>query len=162
MKDIIEKLSSYNIFNYLLPGILFMALGDQLTSFSLIQNNLFVGMFLFYFVGMIISRIGSLTVEPFLKCIGFVRFSSYNDYVEASKSDPKLELFSEQNNVYRTLCSLSILLILLKIYDKNKDLLPWNTDTSFLILMAGILVLFLFSYRKQTKYIVHRVNFNKG
>lgn len=157
MKDLLDKLSSYNIFNYLLPGILFVGLSKEITSFSLVQDNLLIGLFLYYFIGLIISRIGSLTVEPFLKWIKFVKFADYKDYVKASELDPKVDLFSEQNNMYRTLCSLPIALILFKIYGGIEEFLSWNTDTRDITLLIGLLILFLFSYRKQTKYVVQRI-----
>ena len=157
MRDLLDKLSSYNIFNYLLPGTIFVGLSAKLTSYSLIQENLLVGLFLYYFIGLVISRIGSLTVEPFLKWTKFVKFASYEDYVKASKSDPKIEIFSEQNNVFRTLCSLSVALIFFKIYDELKTNLSWSTDTMDFIFLLGLLVLFLLSYRKQTKYVVQRI-----
>ena len=157
MKAILEKLSSYNIFNYLLPGLLFVSLGEKLTSFSLIQRNWIIGVFLYYFTGLIISRFGSLVVEPLLKWIKFVRFADYKDYVESSKSDSKIEILSEQNNMYRTLCSMSIMLIGLKIGEKIKDTWPWGADVNGFIFLVGFLVLFLFSYRKQTQYVVQRV-----
>ena len=161
MKDLLEKLSSYNIFNYLLPGILFVGLGKEITSFSLVQDNLLIGLFFYYFIGLIISRIGSLTLEELLrnKKIKFVKFAEYEDYIKASKLDPKIEILSEQNNMYRSLCMLSIALILLKIYD-----LVWGSGSSenaaiIFIFLTGLLVLFLFSYKKQTeKYVVKRVN----
>ena len=158
MKEFIDKISSYNIFNYLLPGILFVGLGKEITSFSLVQNNLLIGLFLYYFIGLIISRLGSLTLEPLLKWIKFVKFAPYEDYVRASKLDPKIEIFSEQNNMYRSLCMLSIALILLKIYD-----LAWSSGSLdnaaiIFIILVGLLVLFLCSYKKQTeKYVVKRV-----
>ena len=157
MKAILEKLSSYNIFNYLLPGLLFVGLGEKLTSFSLIQRNWIFGIFLYYFTGLVISRIGSLVVEPILKWIKFVRFADYKDYVEASKSDSKIEVLSEQNNMFRTLCSMSIMLIGLKIGEKIKDAFPWGTDVNGFIVMVSFLIIFLFSYRKQTQYVVQRV-----
>lgn len=158
MKDLLDKLSSYNIFNYLLPGTIFAGLGEQLTSYSLVQDNLLIGLFLYYFIGLIISRVGSLTVEPFLKWIKFVQFADYKDYTKAAESNPKVELLSEQNNMYRTLCSLPIMLIFFKVYDEMiKDNLPGGADTSDFIFLLGILVLFLFSYNKQTKYVVRSV-----
>ena len=159
MKEVIEKLSSYNIFNYLLPGTIFVGLGKEITSFPLVQDNLLIAVFFYYFIGLIISRIGSLTLEPLLKNkkIKFVKFADYEDYVKASKLDPKIEIFSELNNMYRTLCSLSIALISLKIYDGVEEVLSWNSDTRDLSLLIGFLVLFLLSYRKQTKYVVKRV-----
>ena len=160
MKDLLEKLSSYNIFNYLLPGILFVGLGKEITSFSFVQDNLIIGLFFYYFIGLIISRLGSLILEPLLtnKKIEFVKRAEYEDYVKASKLDPKIETFSEQNNMYRSLCMLSITLILLKIYD-----LVWGTQSLdnvaiIFIFLIGILVLFLLAYKKQTeKYVVKRV-----
>ena len=158
MKEIIDRLTSYNIFNYLLPGTIFIGLGDTLTSYSLIQDNILIALFLYYFIGLIISKIGSLTLEPLLKWIKFVKFAPYEDFVKASKLDPKIEIFSEQNNMYRSLCMLSIALILLKIYDlATGSGLPDNAVIIFIFLI-GLLVLFLLSYKKQTeKYIVKRV-----
>ena len=158
MREFFDKLSSYNIFNYLLPGTIFAGLGEQLTSYQLIQDNLLIGLFLYYFIGLVISRIGSLTVEPFLKWIKFVQFADYKDYTKASESDPKVEIFSEQNNMYRTLCSLSIMLAFLKIYDEViKDNLLGGAHTNDAIFLIGLLGLFLFSYKKQTQYVVKRV-----
>ena len=157
MKEVFDRLSSYNIFNCLLPGALFAGLGEKITTYSLVHENFLIGLFLYYFIGLIISRIGSLTVEAFLKWIKFIKFADYKDYVKASELDPKVDLFSEQNNMYRTLCSLPIALILLKIYGGIEEFLSWNTDTRDIILLIGLLILFLFSYRKQTKYVVQRI-----
>ena len=160
MKDLLDKLSSYNIFNYLLPGILFVGLGKEITSFSLVQDNLLIGLFFYYFIGLIISRIGSLTLEELLrnKKIKFVKFAEYEDYIKASKLDPKIEILSEQNNMYRSLCMLSIALILLKIYDLIWGSQSLDNVAIIFIFLIGLLVLFLFSYKKQTeKYVVKRV-----
>lgn len=157
MKELLQKLSSYNIFNYLLPGVLFVGIAEKLTSYSFIHDDILIGLFLYYFLGLIISRIGSLFVEPLLKFIKVVRFADYQDYVEASKLDSKISLFSEQNNMYRTLCSLFVVLIFVKIYDEIKDILPWSADTSGSIFLLLLLVLLLLSYRKQTQYVVQRI-----
>lgn len=67
MKDLLDKLSSYNIFNYLLPGVLFAGMSKSVSGYDLVQENLLVGVFVYYFIGMVISRLGSLLVEPLLK-----------------------------------------------------------------------------------------------
>ncbi len=163
MKELLQKLSSYNIFNYLLPGILFVGIAEKLTSYSFIHDDILIGLFLYYFFGLIISRIGSLIVEPFLRRVKFVRFADYPDFVVASKSDPEISLFSEQNNMFRTLCSLFIVLTFVKIYDEIKDTLPWSADTSgsIFLLLVLLLVLLLFSYRKQTQFVVQRIKIAK-
>jgi hypothetical protein len=114
MKDILSKLSSYNLFNYLLPGIIFVVLGSELTRYSFIQQDIVTGVFLYYFIGLVVSRFGSLVIEPLLKRISFLQFVDYKDFTSASKKDDKLELLSEVNNTYRTLCAVFILLLLLK------------------------------------------------
>ena len=157
MKTVIEKLSSYNIFNYLLPGVLFAGLGEQITSFSLVHKDWIIGMFIYYLTGLIISRIGSLILEPLLKKIKFVRFADYKDYLEAVEVDSKIEVLSEQNNMYRTLSSLVIVLVSLKIFDELKHLWSMSDDAMVFIILAVLLLMFLFSYRKQTQYVAKRV-----
>ncbi len=157
MKTVIEKLSSYNIFNYLLPGVLFAGLGEQITSFSLVHKDWIIGVFIYYMAGLVISRIGSLILEPLLKKIKFVRFADYKDYLEAVEVDSKIEVLSEQNNMYRTLSSLVIVLVFLKIFDELKHLWSISDDEIVLIILAGLLLIFLFSYRKQTQYVAKRV-----
>lgn len=157
MRYLIQKLSSYNIFNYLLPGVLFATLGEELTSFHFIHPNWLLGLFLYYFMGLCVSRVGSLAVEPVLRRLGFLQFAPYRDFVKASDSDTKIELLSEQNNMYRTLCSLCIVLILLKIYEAGRHLLPLSACASWFTLLLGLLIMFLLSYRKATQYVAHRV-----
>jgi len=157
MKDLLEKLSSYNIFNYLLPGIIFVILADSLTNFHFVQKDIIHGVFLYYFVGLIISRIGSIVIEPLLKWSRFVHFASYVDFVSASKADKSLEVLSEANNMYRTFCSLFVSLILLKIYERLSISFPIIERWVAEFLIVGLLTLFCFSYRKQTQYITNRI-----
>ncbi|MHB8988575.1 MAG: hypothetical protein ACYC6S_07305 [Desulfobulbia bacterium] len=158
MKDLLEKLSSYNIFNYLLPGIVFVALCEALTTFSFVQKDIVLGVFLYYFIGLVISRIGSLIIEPSLKYIKFVQYAKYENFVSASNEDDKLEVLSEVNNMYRTFCSLFLVLSLLKIYEKISSYFPGVSSWNIEILIVFFLILFCLSYRKQTEYITKRVN----
>lgn len=157
MNDIINKISPYKLFNYLLPGILFVYLAKYFTDYNFIQENNFIGAFLYYFFGMAISRIGSLLVEPFLEGISFVTISHYKRYVIASKEDNILELLLEVSNTYRTVAALFIVLPLLKLYKYLQ--LIWNipNDITLLILSTFMLLLFIFSYRKQNNYVNKRI-----
>lgn len=158
MKEILEKLTTYNLFNYLLPGVLFVVSLDMLTSYSLIQKDLILGAFVYYFAGLVISRFGSLVVEPILKKMSFLKFANYADFVSASKQDSKIETLSEANNMYRTFTAMLVLLLLLKTYDLVAIKLPILNEYGFGTLVILLLVMFLFSYRKQTAYIVKRIN----
>lgn len=91
IKSVSEKISSYNIFNNLLPGVVFCYILNKITRFTIANGDLVENIFMYYFVGMIISRIGSLIVEPILtkaktKKIGpFIKRSNYKDYIVAAK-----------------------------------------------------------------------------
>jgi hypothetical protein len=160
MKDILDKISSYNLFNYLLPGILFIYISKYFTDFDFVQADTLIGAFFYYFIGMIVSRFGSLFIEPILKKVGFLKFADYKKYVSASKSDPKIELFSEINNTYRSLISVMVLLGILKLFNYLKIVWSISNDTSILIAITLVLIMFLFSYRKQTNYITKRISAN--
>lgn len=161
MEKILEKLSSYNIFNYLFPGVVFCVIADRYFSVPLLQGSIINGLFLYYFVGLVISRFGSLVLEPILKKLGVVKFSDYSDFVEATKKDPKLELLSESNNMYRTVLSALVILCALIIGDRLVQEYPSLVVFLKYALLPALVVLFGFSYRKQTEYIAKRISANK-
>ncbi len=162
MKDILDKITSYNLFNYLLPGTLFVVILDNFTKYSFTQDNLIIGAFVYYFTGLIISRIGSLIVEPILKKLKFVKFSEYKDFVMASKSDLKLESLSEANNMYRTFVSMFLILLLFKLYELFSYHFAYLAIHEKNIFIFILLAIFSFSYRKQTAYIKNRVESYKS
>jgi magnesium-transporting ATPase (P-type) len=92
-----------------------------------------------------------------LKKIKFLKFVPYSDFVSASKNDPKLEVLSEANNMYRTFSALFALLLLLKFYSliQFKFTVIEAYNPYFLIIL--LLVIFLCAYKKQTKYIKGRI-----
>ncbi len=157
MNELLNKISSYNVFNYLLPGIVFSLLASEIIHYQIPQKDILTAAFLYYFVGMVVSRFGSLIVEPLLKFFSFVKFADYKDFVAASQKDPKLEVLSEVNNTYRTLASLFSLLLLLKLYTKLEGTFPYFREWDVTILAVLLLVMFVFSYRKQTSYITKRI-----
>ena len=138
--------------------VVFAVVADTLTTFSFIQEDIILGLFLYYFIGLVISRLGSIVIEPFLKRINFLQHADYTNFIDASKTDNKIELFSEINNMYRTLSSLFLLLIVIRIYEEVAKVLPvivkWNIE----ILTVGLFILFVLSYRKQTQYIKKRID----
>jgi len=157
MKDLLDKLSSYNIFNYLFPGVLFAVLADKLTSYKLLIDNVVIGVFVYYFLGLVVSRVGSLILEPLLKQIRILHFTPYEDYVRASKLDGKIELLSEINNMYRTLSSVFICLLFLYFYGFLEKKYTVISDYSLVLAIILLMILFVFSYRKQSDYIKVRV-----
>ena len=160
MKDLLDKLGSYNVFNYLLPGVVFVYSLQTVTAHNLINSNIVIGAFVYYFLGLIISRTGSLILDPVLKNLGFIKFSSYQEFVAACKVDSKIEVFSEINNMYRTFCAMFLLIATVRLYDIASISCPVLTVIAPYVLIIALLILFLFSYKKQTEYIKKRIAIN--
>lgn len=157
MKELLEKISSYNLFNYLLPGVVYSAIMETWSNVQLMHENLLISAFLAYFIGLVISRLGSLIVQPILEKVGFITFADYGDYTAVEKEDAKLEILSESNNMYRTLISLFLTILLSRSYLGISEKYGYEGATHLWILSLFFLILFLFSYRKQTSYITKRI-----
>jgi len=158
MKEILEKISSYNLFNNLFPGVLFVLIAKYVTAYNFIQSDIVLGVFLYYFIGLVISRIGSLLIDPVLKAVKFIKVKPYDEYVMASKQDEKINLFAEINNMYRTICAMAVSVLILRLYEYCVVKFQICDAVTPIILGVSIAILFLFSYRKQTKYIIKRID----
>lgn len=161
MEKLLEKLSSYNLFNYLLPGIIFVILLNAITfnTCNLIMDNIFYGAFLYYFIGLIISRFGSLVIEKLIQKIPRFKYASYNRYLKASEIDSTLLTFNEVNNMYRTFTSLFFILLLIKIFELFELNCDWILQNRMVIIIIILFFLFLFSYAKQISYIKKRIEY---
>ena len=160
MNEILQKITRYNLFNYLLPGVIFIIFTSQTTGFDLIEmlnNNTITILFLAYFIGTIISRLGSLFIEPAHKKVNFIKFAKYSDYLEVAVIDKKLDDLSEENNVYRTYISLFLVILIINLVLFLIDYYSVVVENIGVYISLLLLVLFLFSYRKQTRYVTKRI-----
>lgn len=161
MTDFLNKLTSYNLFNNLLPGILYVVFLNHFTEYKVSQDNLLLSAFLYYFIGLTISRISSITVEPFLKRIKFVTFRDYKLFVIANQKDSKLDVLVETNNKFRVLLTMILLVLLSKFfYSLNLNFLKFSLDLQQYFLLIFIAIIYLFAYRKQTNYVTKRIDVN--
>lgn len=158
MEKILDKLSSYNIFNYLFPGVVFCVIADRYMSVPLLQDSIINGLFLYYFVGLVISRFGSIAIEPIFRKSGIIKFADYPDYIAAVKDDQKIELLSESNNMYRTILSALVILIFVVIGEQLVQQYPGFLAFLKYSILPGLVLLFGFSYKKQTEYITKRIS----
>lgn len=172
-KNLIEKISSYDILNNLLPGILFCSIVKNTTRILFFTGEIWEKLFIYYFVGMIINRIGSIYIEKILISIKtrnkntkakekFIKFAPYSDYIEASENMSFIKILNETNNTYRTIIALFVAVICTKLYDwflydmiNNFGVV--GSNIVFLIICLLIIMLFIRSYKKQTDYIRKRV-----
>lgn len=156
MSELISKLTSYNLFNYLFPWVVFIAFLNNSTNYIITDDNIFILAFLSYFIWLVISRIGSVIIEPLFRKIKIINFKEYKDFIEASKVDEKLEVLSEQNNVFRTIISMFLIIILVKVYS-NISIYYNLCNFDFYIIYVILLIIFILAYRKQTNYITSRI-----
>lgn len=163
LKLVIDKLSQYNFLTNILPGTVLCIILKYLVGYDLIPDDYYQAGIVFYFVGMVNSRVGSLVIEPILKAISWVKFAPYSEFFRAEKEDAKLTILSQENNVFRSYISLMFISILGYIY-KNCSLdLRLSLNNESLVLIVILFVLFLFAYKKQTSFVRKRVeNFIKN
>ena len=157
MEKILEKLDSYNILNNLLPGIVLNFLLERIIGVKIVEGNIIEDLFVFYIMGMVVSRFGSLVIEPICKKIKWVKYADYGEFVKASRKDEKVNVLSEVNNSYRTVFSVCIVVLIAKVYlILISKIRAFSTITDILILVI-ITILFAVAYKKQTKYVASRV-----
>lgn len=163
VKFILEKLSQYNLLTNIFPGTVLCIILTYLIGYDMLfLDDWFLQGIVFYFVGMVNNRFGSLVVESLLKKCGFLKFVPYEDFMRAEKADPKIETLSTENNVFRSYISLGVLTIFALIFKAIENNCAWvqnccsQCKTAIILLL--LLVLFCCSYRKQTSYVYRRVN----
>lgn len=173
VKNLLEKISSYEIFNNFFPGIIFCIIVEKTTRISFCTGEIWERLFIYYFIGMIISRVGSIFVEKKLGSIKvknkktkvkekFIKFAPYSDYIEASENISFIKILNETNNTYRTIIAMFVAVMCTKLYDwflydmiNNFGVV--GNNIIFLIICLLITMLFIHSYKKQTDYIRKRV-----
>ena len=162
MKDFVNSIHSYHLFNYLVPGIIYVLILSITSNFDLIQKDILKAIFLYYFIGLVISRIGSLIIEPILLKLKFFKRYNFNDYVLGSKVDKNVGNLLETGNMYRGLISMTICIALTLIIDKIQAFFGINKNILTLILLLFLLLIFLFAWRKQNGYIKKRLKVLKN
>lgn len=167
LKQIVDKISSYNIFNNLYPGIIFCYLLKIMFKTYILSDNWFENLIVFYFVGMVLSRVGSVIIEPLMqrikiRKIPLLQYASYKDYEIASTLNPFIATLSETNNTYRVLLSCFVCATMFKVIlfingeliQIKCDFFQNNKDWFILVFLVW---LFAKSYIKQTNYVRKRV-----
>lgn len=149
MEKILEKIEIYHFINYLLPGIVFMVSFNNIYENEFISGNAVISAVEYYFIGLILSRIGSVILQPIFKKINFIKYADYEKYIKASDMDNKLEILQREANQYRTYIVTFTLLAIIQATTGNFSKSFW--------IWIGISVLFIMAYKKQINFIVDRV-----
>ena len=156
------RISNYNLINNLIPGAILCVLLKYLVGYDLMNVGTLELLVIFYFIGMVNGRIGSLIVEWFLKKVHFVTIRNHKLFVAAEQKDMKIVNISETNNMYRSMISVAFTTLLVKLYHVGIDLQwDWGNKSEWVVLVS-MLILFACAYRKQTNYLVSRIDFHTG
>lgn len=159
MDKFLERISSYNILNNLIPGTIFVWMCDVLDIFSISEQAIIEKIFVYYFCGIVVGRVGSLFVESIIKL--FYRKKAFHtphaQYIEACNCDKKIEELNAISNMYRTFISVVVCVLFAKVYAILKDKIVFLQEANIFIILGFLFVLFLLSYMKQVKYIKSRI-----
>lgn len=157
MNELLNKLSEYHFVQSLVPGMIFTYCSKMFYEINFLTDKPIYDFCVILIIGLIISRIGSIIVEPLLKKIKILNFCNYSDYIKTSQNDSTIEKLSETNNLYRVIIATFFILIVEKFYFILSEKIVWLADWSYLLLSVLLIVLFVFSYRKQTNFIKQRI-----
>lgn len=158
MDKFLNKLSEYHFIQSLVPGMIFTYCSKIFYGVNFLTDKPVYDFIVILIIGLIISRIGSVIIEPLLRKVKILNFCKYSDYIEASQKDSIIKNLSETNNLYRVIIATFLVLIVEKFYIFLAGKFVWLNDWFYLIISVLFVILFIFSYRKQTKYIKKRVD----
>lgn len=150
--DLIKEIGSYNILNNLLPGSVYSFYLYFFASINYMNINALLLLFLLYFEGLFISRVGSF-IEPYVIKLLKVETRDYTSFVKAEKVDPKIQTLQRDANMYRTLMIMQAL-SLISIFLLNQSAFNLN----LVIIMSSGFIVFMLSYKKQYKYLIDRID----
>ena len=118
IKLIFDKLSQYNFLTNILPGTVLCIILKNLVGYDLIPTDYYQAGIVFYFVGMVNSRVGSLIIEPILKKICWIKFAPYPEFLKAIAFPPLVIFYYGDFSILRD-------------YDKNVALIGRRKNSSY-------------------------------
>lgn len=160
MEKVIEKISNYHIFNYIIPGSIFLIICSEYLHLLTI-NRVLSFIVISYFVGIIISRISSLITEKIIIKVFKVKKEPYCDFIKAAKKDEKIDIILQDRNMYRNIVTTIIIVLLLKVMVVFKFIKYLKNQYVQLIIIFFLIILFILSYIKQNNYLILRINNRK-
>ena len=155
MDSLLSLLNEYELFNNIFPGIIFLYFSNLQNYIPILDKiDIYEKLFLYYFIGLIIGRIGSLFLEPLFKKLEIIKFADYSKFLKAEEKDSKIHMLVLVNNMYRSFCVVFLFSFFWLIY-KNDFL--FSTLLPRLLIILFLFFLFVYFYKKQTEYIKKRV-----
>lgn len=154
MEKIIEKLEIYEFINYIFPGVIFGTIFTKIMHKNFFDSNIVIAIIQYYFVGLVLSRIGSILIKNILEKLKVVNFEQYEEFFKCGKKDDKVDLLQREANQFRTYIATFICLFVIEGYlcIINK------TFYEIILLFIVLTIIFIISYKKQIDFIIKRIN----
>lgn len=158
MDKILDKISSYSLFNHLVPGIIFILLLNFFCGISLASQDIAKDFILYYLVGLIVNSVGSIVIEWLFKSVGAIKHEPYENFLISEKKDAKIAILLEVNNMHRGIFAAFAMVFCIKIMQVFlKDNAFYSHDASKIALSIMMMVLLGSYYVKQNRYIARRI-----
>lgn len=163
--NLLEKISSYELPNMIIPGTLMCGLLCWVLNIEPTLIGSVSGIIIFlaasYVFGLFASRAGSVILEPIAKWFlgKKIKKAHYEDFCYAESQDTKVTILAQYRDLYRTMVVVGIYsLIILSLKATRSassiiDALAW--------LSIGDIIVFFLAYKKQSTYVTKRVKFIK-
>lgn len=152
LKSLSEKLSAYQLFNFIYPGAVFLGILHFHGKPLGILNEIWWFLLASYFLGMTISRFGSIVIEWLCLKLKWIAKYDVKRYSECMAKDSFTAVLLELTNIYRTICSMGTLLLIGTIFKYQQ-----NDKCCVIIIEVLFVVLFLISFIKQHHYLENKL-----
>lgn len=159
IEKIIEKIDKYNLFTNIIPG--FLLLIFNVYYFDLERLGAIEELVISYFIGLTLSRIGSIIISKMLK-LSSENGEPYKKYVKACEKDPKIETLLQGRNTYRTICAMLMIAFVEIIISKLIKKARISNDIIIILIIVLLFVIYAISFCKYNKYIAERVRIKEN
>ena len=150
-------MANYHVLNYFIPGAIYAYLSTTWTGYDLLQTDVLAGAALYYFIGVLISRFGSLVIQPIIEHTKLFAYEKSPHWTVATMKNPKINELSESANMFRTMLSMSMVLVIAILMDRlGISVDNWVLDP--LLLASVLIITFAFALRKQNAYVSKRID----
>src|SRR5260370_21751719 len=148
-----EKVSEYNLFNYLVRGSVFIIALCYVNGAVPFETSVMLSLLTAYFVGMALSRVGSLVIEPVFLWSRLIVLCDFGEFVRAEKNDPKITTLLQETNAYRTMAAVFAALLLTKGALALRPKFAHFDQAVGWTCPIALLLLFAFSHGKRRRFI---------
>ena len=164
MDNIFSKITDYEFFDRLFPGFLvcfyYSSLSNDSFNIAEISTISAIAMIaIMYFVGLTVSRIGSLIIEPLAKKAKLIQY--HKGFYLAERNDPKIKVLLKDFNMYRNIAASAIISIVMTLIRAVSLPFDGGELAVRITVLALVFVVYFAAYAKQSVSINNRIKHAK-